>query len=180
MGLALLGPPVSAGVSQRVEANVEIERFDDIAQEFTDRVREMIWCNVATVDRQQRPFSRILHPLWEGKTGWILTHRHSLKAKHLERNPFVSLSYIRGDVQRPLYVDCKATWVADGDERQRIWNLAMSQPPPLGFDPSPDFESPENPNFGVLKLAPWRIVLVTFPAESYEAGLRVWRDASVT
>jgi general stress protein 26 len=160
-------------------ALVEVERFADIEEEFTSRVRSMIWCSVATVDRRQRPYSRILHPLWEGKTGWILTHRGTHKAKHLERNPFVSLAYIRGDVQRPLYVDCRATWVEESDERKRIWNLAASEPPPLGFDPAPDFESQANPNFGVLKLSPWRIVLVTFPAASYDAGHQVWRDKTV-
>jgi hypothetical protein len=98
------------------------------------------------------------------------------KAVHLERNPFVSLAYVRADVQRPLYVDCRATWVEESDERERIWNLAVSEPPPVGFDPTPDFESPANPNFGVLRLSPWRIVLVTFPAASYRAGQRVWRD----
>ena len=111
---------------------MDVERFADIEQEFTSRVRSMIWCSVATVDRKQRPYSRILHPLWDGNTGWILTHRQSHKAKHLERNPFVSLAYIRGDVQRPLYVDCKATWVEAADERKRVWNLAASEPPPLG------------------------------------------------
>lgn len=166
-------------VSRRFDALVEVERFEEIEGEFTNRVRSMIWCNVATIDRRGRPYSRILHPLWERSTGWILTHRDSHKAKHLERSPFVSLSYIRGDVQRPLYVDCVAAWVQDAAERERIWNLALAEPPPLGFDPAPDFGSPANPKFGVLRLMPWRIVLVTFPAESYEAGHRVWRDEAV-
>jgi len=45
---------------------VEVERFEDIEQEFLQRVRAGVWCSVATIDRQQRPYSRILHPLWEG------------------------------------------------------------------------------------------------------------------
>ncbi len=158
---------------------MEVERFEDIEEEFTDRVRSMIWCNAATIDRQGRPYSRILHPLWERNTGWILTHRNSHKAKHLARNPFVSLSYIRGDVQRPLYIDCTTKWVEDTDERERIWNLALAEPPPLGFDPAPDFVSPTNANLGVLELQPWRIVVVTFPAASYDEGHRVWRDKTV-
>ena len=91
----------------------------------------------------------------------------------------MSLAYVRGDIQRPLYVDCKATWVEESDERERVWNLALSEPPPVGFDPAPDFGSPASPNFGALKLSPWRIVLVTFPAESYDAGHHVWRDKAV-
>lgn len=155
---------------------MEVDRFEEIEREFAERVRSMIWCSVATVDRRQRPASRILHPLWEGRTGWILTHRDSHKAKHLERNPFVSLAYVRGDVQKPLYVDCRAEWVGDARERERVWKLASSEPPPLGFDPAPDFGAPDDPRFGVLKLSPWRIVLVTFPAASHDAGQRIWRD----
>ncbi|MEJ2133544.1 MAG: hypothetical protein P8Y95_18415 [Gammaproteobacteria bacterium] len=106
-------------------------------------------------------------------------HSNSHKSKHLAHNPYVSLAYIRGDIQRPVYVDCKATWVDDLAIKERVWNLVKSEPPPLGLDPAPDFESPQNPRFGLLKLAPWRIVLVTFPAESYDAGHVVWRDPSI-
>ena len=159
---------------------MEVEKFAEIEKEFIDRVHTMVWCNVATVDRQQRPTSRILHPLWERATGWVLTHRDSHKSRHLEQNPFVSLAYITGDIQRPVYVDCKTEWVDEQVVKERIWNLAKSTQPPLGFDPTPDFGSSENEKFGVLRLAPWRIVLVTFPADSYEAGHRVWRDPSVS
>ncbi len=90
---------------------MEVEQFAEIEMEFIDRVHSMVWCNVATVDRQQRPYSRILHPLWESSTGWVLTHRDSHKSKQ--------------------------------------------------------------------KLSPWRITLVTYPAESYDAGHLVWRNDEV-
>lgn len=158
---------------------MEVEHFAEIEAEFIDRVHSMVWCNAATVDRQQRPYSRILHPLWEGSTGWLLTHRDSHKSKHLEQNPYLSLAYIRGDIQRPVYADCKAAWVEDQSVKERVWELFKSAPPPLGFDPAPEFESPASPRCGVLRLSPWRIVLVTFPAESYDAGHLVWRDRAV-
>jgi hypothetical protein len=56
------------------------------------------------------------------------------------------------------------------------WQLFKTTPPPLGFDPAPDFISPDHENFGVLKLTPWRIVLVSFPAESFEKGTLLWRN----
>ena len=158
---------------------MDVESFSEIEKEFIDRVHSMVWCNVATVDRRQRPYSRILHPLWESSTGWVLTHRDSHKSKHLEHNPYVSLAYITGNVQRPVYVDCKAAWVEDQAVKERIWELFKGTPPPLGFDPAPEFESPENRRAGLLKLSPWRIVVVSYPAESYDAGHLVWRDSSV-
>ena len=76
---------------------------------------------------------------------------------------------------KPVYVDCTAAWVDDPGERERVWKKVNELPEPLGFDPEPDFKSPSNPGFGLLGLEPWRIVLVTFPAPSMDAGQRVWR-----
>jgi pyridoxine/pyridoxamine 5'-phosphate oxidase len=72
---------------------VEVASFAEIEAEFMRRVARIVWCTVATVDRQGRPRTRILHPIWEGTTGWIATGRHSHKEKHLARNTHVSLSY---------------------------------------------------------------------------------------
>jgi uncharacterized pyridoxamine 5'-phosphate oxidase family protein len=154
---------------------MEVKHFSEIEEEFIQRVHTMVWCNVATVDRRQRPRSRILHPIWEGSTGWIGTHRNSYKHKHLARNPYVSLAYIT-ELFKPVFVDCTAAWVDDLEQKKRIWDLFKNTPPPLGYDPTNDFISPDHENFGVLKLTPWRIALVTFPAESHEAGQRIWRN----
>lgn len=152
---------------------MRVNNFSDIEKDFMTRVHQMIWCNVATVDSHNRPRSRILHPMWEGSTGWVCTHVNSFKSKHLVRNPFVSLAYIT-NVMQPVYVDCKVEWVSDLNEKRRIWNVFKGTPEPLGFDPAQDFITPEHENFGLLKLIPWRIDLVTFPAPSFEEGTRVW------
>jgi pyridoxine/pyridoxamine 5'-phosphate oxidase len=81
-----------------------VNNFSEIEQEFIQRVHTIVWCNVATVDSQGRPRSRILHPIWEGSTGWILTQRDSYKSKHLAANPHVSLAYV-ADITKPVYVD---------------------------------------------------------------------------
>jgi general stress protein 26 len=153
---------------------MEVIDFSEIEAEFIRRVHTMVWCSVATVDSQQRPRSRILHPIWEGSTGWIGTHRHSHKSRHIEQNPFVSLAYI-AEIHKPVYVDCIAEWVDDLAQKQRVWNLFKDAPPPLGYDPEPTFVSADHENFGLLKLTPWRIDLVSFPAESFEQGTLVWR-----
>lgn len=146
---------------------MEVSAFSDIEQEFTARIGKMVWCSVATVDTQGRPRSRVLHPIWEGTVGWIATGPNSHKRKHLERNPHLSLAYI-ADVLKPVYVDCTAEWITDRVEHQRIWELFKTTPPPMGYDPTPIFNTIDR--FGLLKLTPWRIEIAQFPGEG-----RVWR-----
>ena len=113
---------------------MKVSSFSEIEKEFIERVHSIVWCNVATVDGRGRPRSRLLHPIWEGMTGWIATHRQSHKSRHLAHNPYVSLAYIT-DIHRPVYVDCRASWVDDLAEKARIWDLFKATPPPMGFDP---------------------------------------------
>jgi hypothetical protein len=154
---------------------MEVQNFSEIEAEFIKRVHTMVWCNVATVDSKGRPRSRILHPIWEGSTGWIGTHPDSHKAGHLAKNPHVSLAYIT-ELFKPVYVDCTAEWIHDLDQKKRIWDLFRNTPPPLGYDPAQDFISYDSERFGLLKLTPWRIDLVSFPAESFEKGTLVWKS----
>jgi general stress protein 26 len=139
---------------------MEVASFAEIEAEFMERVRAMVWCNVATVDGRGRPRSRVLHAIWEGATGWIATRPYSFKAKHLTRNPYVSLAYV-ADATRPVYADCRATWVDDPAEKQRVWDLFLATPPPLGYDPAPIFHAADHADFGVLKLTPWRVQLAS-------------------
>src|SRR3990172_8672648 len=70
-----------------------VSSFDEIAEEFGRRTRRIIWCTMATVNREGRPRSRILHPIWEGSVGWIATGRYSPKADDIDHNPHVSLCF---------------------------------------------------------------------------------------
>ena len=135
---------------------MRITTFAEIADEFLARVNKAVWCNVATIDGKDRPRSRILHPIWQGEVGWITTRRGTPKEQHLQAHPFVSLAYI-ADVVKPVYADCQATWIEDLTVKQHIWQLLQETPPPLGFDPAPIYGTVDNPQFGPLKLTPWRI-----------------------
>lgn len=147
---------------------VEVPEFADLAEEFAARTTKMVWCNVATIDAQGRPRSRVLHPIWEGSVGWITTDPRTLKARHLARAPYVSLAYV-ATPETPAYADCLAQWIDDLDQKRRIWDLIAATPPPLGFDPAPIYVSPDGPRFGLLKLTPWRIEVSTPPV-----GRQVW------
>jgi general stress protein 26 len=133
-----------------------IAAFADLEAEFIERAHSIVWCNVATIDTRNRPRSRVLHPIWEGSTGWIATGRTSLKAKHLAHNAYVSLAYV-ADPMHPVYAECTAVWEEDPATKARIWELFKSTPPPLGYDPAPFFGGVESPGYGLLKLTPWRV-----------------------
>jgi general stress protein 26 len=137
---------------------MEVESFAEIEQEFIERVHRMVWCNVATIDTNNHPRSRVLHPMWEGSVGWIMTGRHTVKTKHLAHSPHVSLTYM-ADVFKPVYIDGTAKWVDDATQKVRIWNLFKNTPPPLGYDNAQFFGSAENPEYGLLKITPTRIEL---------------------
>ena len=47
---------------------MDVASFSDIEKEFMDRVARIVWCTVTTVDTQDRPRARLLHPIWEGST----------------------------------------------------------------------------------------------------------------
>jgi general stress protein 26 len=154
---------------------MRVNAFADIQDEFLQRARRIIWCAVATVDAKGRPRSRILHPLWEGSTGWIATGRHTLKEKHLQGNPYVSLSYW-DQQQEQIYAECRAEWEDAPTEKRRIWELFKNAPPPLGYDPGLFWPGgPDDPTYGVLKLTPWRIELWSLNDLISGKPSRVWR-----
>ena len=154
---------------------MDVSTFEEIEAEFQRRVARIVWCTVATVDRQGRPRTRILHPMWEGATGWIATGRHSLKEKHLATNPYVSLSYWDQEHEQ-IYVDCKAEWQDEQGEKQRIWDLYKGTPPPLGYDPQMIWQGgPSDPGYGLLKLTPWRIELFALKDMFSGTPPNVWR-----
>jgi general stress protein 26 len=149
--------------------------FADIEAEFNRRVRRIVWCTVTTIDGAGRPRSRILHPVWEGSTGWIATGRNSHKSKHLAQNAYVSCSYW-DQQQQQVYAECKATWDDRPEEKQRVWELVKNAPPPVGYDPALFWPAgPASGEFGALKLEPWRIELSSLADMIAGKPPQVWR-----
>ena len=66
---------------------MEVSKFEDMQAEFMKRVSQAVYCSMATIDRKNRPRSRIMHPIWDDPIGWVISWPESHKAKHLERNP---------------------------------------------------------------------------------------------
>jgi len=142
---------------------MRVKAFAAIEDEFYQRVSRDICCNLATIDEQGRLRSRVVHPLWQGPVCWVLTKRIGPKARHIDRHPFVSLAYV-GDSAHPAYAECRAEWIEDPDEKQRIWRRFRSSP--LGYNPAPFYRDAGHPHLGVLKLKPWRIQIDDSPGET--------------
>ena len=97
-------------------ANQFVKDFAEIEAEFNRRVARTVWCTMATVDRAGKPRTRIIHPIWEGSTGYIATGRHSLKEKHLAANPWTSFTYW-DPAHEQIYIEAKAEWLDDQGEK---------------------------------------------------------------
>jgi general stress protein 26 len=149
---------------------MEVARFEDIQAEFMARVSQAVYGIMATVDHKNRPRSRVMHPIWEGRIGWVISWPASHKAKHLARNPAVSLAYMP-DKATPVYVDAIAEWIDKAEDQQRVWDLHAATPPPLGFDPQPHYGTINHHYYGVLRLTPWRIELGNLGGEPL-----IWRQ----
>jgi hypothetical protein len=136
-----------------------MDPLETVAQAFVDMAHQIVWATSATVNTVGEPTTRILHPIWEwdGETlrGWIATSPLSLKAKHLERTPVLSLTYWRPN-HDTCTVRCRTSWDHSAAGRQALWARFSGAPAPLGYVPSiiPAWTSPEAPAFGALQLEP--------------------------
>mgnify|MGYP001824980950 CR=1 FL=1 len=143
------------------------------APAFINIAHRIVWATVATVDAGGRPRTRVLHPIWEfadGRlTGWVATDPSSPKARHLETNPFVSITYWDPS-QDVATADCAAVWETSSDERRAGWERFAAAPEPVGYDPAlmPAWTDPDAEAFGVVRLEPSSIRV--FPGTMLLAG----------
>jgi hypothetical protein len=133
------------------------------APAFVEMAHQIVWCSAATVDPDQRPRTRILHPIWEwdGATlrGWIATGPTPTKRTHLAHSPYLSCSYWSPN-HDTCVAECRAVWAFDDATCVEVWDRFANGPAPVGYDPSivPAWkDGPTSDAFAVLQLAPWRL-----------------------
>lgn len=111
----------------------------EVAPTFVEFAHRMVWATVATVGSDGRPRTRILHPIWEWDgerlTGWIATAPESPKARDLDHESSVSLTYWT-PVQDVATADCDTAWETSDEERAAGWRRFAEAPEPVGYDPA--------------------------------------------
>ncbi len=156
--------------------------LETIAPAFVEMAHRIVWCTVATTDTDGRASTRVLHPIWEWSgsalTGWIATSPRSPKARHLKANPSMSLTYWAAN-HDTCTADCDVVWDDTPELRSAGWDRFKNGPSPVGYDPAiiPQWTSPANPSFGVLRISPQRLRVM--PGSLMLAGtgeLLTWKN----
>ena len=98
--------------------------FAVTAAAFVDMAHRIVWATVATVDAHDRPRGRILHPLWQwdgvSLVGWIATGPTPIKRAHLERSPYVSVTYWTAN-HDTCTAECCVRWEFDDGRCPLEW-----------------------------------------------------------
>ena len=142
-----------------------MDSLGTVAPVFVAMAHSIVWATGATVNAAGEPTTRILHPIWEwdggALQGWIATSPLSVKAKHLDRNPVMSLTYWHPN-HDTCTVRCRTAWDDTRVGREALWQRFSDAPAPLGYVPSiiPGWDSPSAPAFGVLQLEPFAVRLL--------------------
>jgi hypothetical protein len=152
-----------------------------VAPAFVEMAHRIVWCTTATASPTGEVKTRVLHPYWEwdgtGLTGWILTSPISPKARHLDANPRVSLTYWAAN-HDTCSADCDTAWELSPEERQAGWDRFASAPAPVGYDPKiiPVWPEPQAPAFGVLRIEPrWLRVMAGTVMLAGQGEVLTWR-----
>jgi hypothetical protein len=140
-----------------------VTSLDQIAPAFVEMAHTIVWASVTTVDRDGKPRSRILHPIWEWDgtdlVGWIATVPTPVKRAHLDANPEVAVSYW-APTHDTCSTECLAQWYVDDDTRTAVWDKFANAPEPVGYDPRiiPQWaDGPTTDQFAALRLTPYRL-----------------------
>jgi general stress protein 26 len=108
---------------------------------------------LATINEDGKPWVRYVMTFADGDlTFRCATHVHSRKVAQIEANPEV---HITCGIEDPanmvpyLQVQARAVLSVDETERQGFWNEMLGK----------IFEGPDDPNYGVIVMKPYRIEL---------------------
>lgn len=156
--------------------------LDQIAPAFVEMAHSIVWASVATVDADDRPRSRVLHPIWEWDgtqlTGWIAVGPTPVKRAHIAAHPAISVNYWTTS-HDTCTADCAVEWVLGDDERTALWERFKTGPAPVGYDPAiiePWRGGPTSETFAGWKLTPTRLRVMPGTMMTQGSGeLLSWR-----
>lgn len=139
--------------------------FADLRDDAAAIIGDVVYSTMITVDKQNRPRSRVLIVAWELEgehpIGWLATNKTPVKAAHIARNPHVTTSYW-SPRQNVVALDNIANWDREPGTAEKVWDLyRVGSPRGNGYDPGQYWAAPDDPAFHVMRLTPWRIQVLT-------------------
>jgi hypothetical protein len=158
----------------------------EVAPAFVEMAHRIVWASAATVDPSGRPWSRVLHPIWqwdgEQLVGWVATMSTAVKRAHLDAHPHVAITYWHPS-HDTASAYCAAGLHTDDDTCRWLWEHFTTAPEPVGYDPAiiPFWsDGPLSPAFAALRLEPWRLRVqpAAVMLEGAADQLREWRGDS--
>ncbi|MGK8511085.1 pyridoxamine 5'-phosphate oxidase family protein [Nocardia asiatica] len=157
----------------------KVRSFAEIEAEFDAYVGRIVYATMVTVDKRNRPRTRVLIPIWEDvdgrPLGWLATYRTPVKAAHIANNPHVNFSYWAQGTNNSVAVDATAEWVDTPEIRQRVWELYReTSPRGAGYDLGQFWRSPHDPQLQILRLEPWRVQVI----RGMDLRSRIWQAPS--
>ncbi len=117
--------------------------LEEIGPAFVEMAHKIAWATVATVDIQNRPRTRVLHPLWEFTdgvlSGIIATGPTPTKRADLDHSPYLSCGYWIPE-QDVCRADCEVEWATDDETCEQAWQAFKDAPRPMAMTP-PSFQT---------------------------------------
>jgi general stress protein 26 len=139
--------------------------MSELKEKIYAKMQQPTLAVLATITEDGKPWGRYCTPRFdENLTIWIATFIHSRKVGQIKKNPEVHLTVgitTMETAESYLQIQGRAEILTDAESKKAIWF------PPL----ENIFSGPEDPNYCVLKISPYRIEYQTMamtPAEVWE------------
>jgi general stress protein 26 len=127
----------------------------DLRSKIRDKLRALTLASIATVTEDGKPWSRYVVVRGDEDLNiWFATFKGSRKTQHIHHTDEVHLNLGVTDMQTAaswIQVQGRAQILADAETKRAVWYSMLE----------PIFSGPEDPNFVVCKVTPYRIEYYT-------------------
>jgi general stress protein 26 len=140
--------------------------MSDPKKKIQDKMKTPQLSVLATITEDGKPWVRYVTPLMdENMTIWMATFAASRKVGHIKKNPEVHLTVGVTSMETAesyLQIQGRAEVLTDAATKKAVWNDNLK-----GI-----FSGPDDPNYNVIRIAPYRIEyqgMGMVPPEVWEA-----------
>jgi general stress protein 26 len=136
--------------------------MNDLKQKILDKMKDPTLAAFATVTEDNRPWVRYVVAWADDQLSiWFATFKTSRKVKQIQANPHVHLALGVTDLAMAaswIQVQGQADILEDADTKKRIWYDMLEA----------IFNGPEDPNYVVCRIKPYRIEYYTMNRKNPE------------